>query len=661
MKLYLDGCSSWASTARRGALVAASALAMFTSGCDDASTTTSTGMGGSGGSGSSSAAGMTTSSSSASTGDTTTGATTTTTSSTSTGMGGICGDGTVDPGEDCDDSNMMSGDGCSSTCKVECAPDAFIECQGTDAIYCNATGDGTTPFDCGAGGCISGMGLTGCGQCTMDTCTSGMPSTFVTCDPAHGAIVASGDCATLAAGGATSECNGAVCAQCTGAHVCGDGTNGTVAGSSYDCSMGAVGAATPCAFGCDAATGQCSDIVAASQAQAHLQAGDTFTCTGTQSMNLGTIDAPAGATVNVNTTTHVVTVNGAQVMGLRWGNAYTPTGSGTPSVVLHAKSVTIAEGVSVRVTGTAALVLVVDQGVTANGTAMMPTVIDVSSKTNVDAGPGAPSSTAGGTGGLASNNGSGGGGGAGHFTGGGVGGGGNNVTTGGGMAGGTYSVAMMTEILQAGENGGNGAGAAIGNLNGGNGGGALQITACGTITMTANVVVNASGGGGRGGAKAIAAIQSGAGGGGGGSGGTILLEASTFVIGGSLVANGGGGGGGGGTSAGQTGTDGENWGTNMIAATPPSTAAKGGTSPGVVANPGIGGDGGAVAAAGMNGQSAGANIGGGAGGGGLGVIFLNVPQGAAAPTVGASSPAIETSTICSTVNGAPPMGGCMYP
>src|SRR6185369_12496822 len=101
------------------------------------------------------------------------------------------------------------------------------------------------------------------------------------------------------------------------------------------------------------------------------------------------------------------------------------------------------------------LVLVVDQGVTINGTAMAPTVVELSSKTgNVNTtGPGASSTTAGGTGGAANNNGSGGGGGAGHNTAGGAGGGGNNVTTGGGMAGGTYSIAAMTEILQAGETG----------------------------------------------------------------------------------------------------------------------------------------------------------------------------------------------------------------
>src|SRR5690606_23497080 len=31
-----------------------------------------------------------------------------------------CGDGEVDPDEDCDDGNVVDGDGCSSTCGLEC-------------------------------------------------------------------------------------------------------------------------------------------------------------------------------------------------------------------------------------------------------------------------------------------------------------------------------------------------------------------------------------------------------------------------------------------------------------------------------------------------------------------------------------------------------------
>jgi len=30
-----------------------------------------------------------------------------------------CGNGSLDPGEECDDRNYNNGDGCSSTCKIE--------------------------------------------------------------------------------------------------------------------------------------------------------------------------------------------------------------------------------------------------------------------------------------------------------------------------------------------------------------------------------------------------------------------------------------------------------------------------------------------------------------------------------------------------------------
>jgi cysteine-rich repeat protein len=35
---------------------------------------------------------------------------------------GVCGDGTVDDGEQCDDGNTNNGDGCSATCTIETAP-----------------------------------------------------------------------------------------------------------------------------------------------------------------------------------------------------------------------------------------------------------------------------------------------------------------------------------------------------------------------------------------------------------------------------------------------------------------------------------------------------------------------------------------------------------
>jgi cysteine-rich repeat protein len=34
-------------------------------------------------------------------------------------LGDNCGNGRLDPGEECDDGNILSGDGCSEFCKRE--------------------------------------------------------------------------------------------------------------------------------------------------------------------------------------------------------------------------------------------------------------------------------------------------------------------------------------------------------------------------------------------------------------------------------------------------------------------------------------------------------------------------------------------------------------
>jgi len=44
----------------------------------------------------------------------------------------VCGDGTVDPGEECDDGNLTFGDGCSKLCQVECS----FECGTCGARPC---------------------------------------------------------------------------------------------------------------------------------------------------------------------------------------------------------------------------------------------------------------------------------------------------------------------------------------------------------------------------------------------------------------------------------------------------------------------------------------------------------------------------------------------
>jgi cysteine-rich repeat protein len=46
---------------------------------------------------------------------------------TTTGPTPMCGDGHLDPGEECDDGNVTNGDGCSQDCHIECdSPGEFL-------------------------------------------------------------------------------------------------------------------------------------------------------------------------------------------------------------------------------------------------------------------------------------------------------------------------------------------------------------------------------------------------------------------------------------------------------------------------------------------------------------------------------------------------------
>src|SRR5260221_5796041 len=46
-----------------------------------------------------------------------------------------CGDGFIDPGEECDDGANASSDGCSPTCKVECSGADEYEMYSTQHCY----------------------------------------------------------------------------------------------------------------------------------------------------------------------------------------------------------------------------------------------------------------------------------------------------------------------------------------------------------------------------------------------------------------------------------------------------------------------------------------------------------------------------------------------
>ncbi len=555
----------------------------------------------------------------------------------------------------------------SSTTPVDigaCTPNTFAYCQADDrtAVYCNASGTGGTSFDCGIAGCL---GPSGCGQCVADSCKSG---SFVACDTQHQKASPPVQCETLSKNGNSKQCATPTrCGpECTGTFVCGNGAYGTVVNSSYACTAMVVGAGVACAFGCDNATGQCRDLVPANAAADHLSNNDGFTCTGTQNGKLAAITGANGDTITFYTTTNTVTKSTGPgpvfvLPGILWGGAYTPSNGHTSVITAHIRSLSLSAGAHLVVSGSNALALLVDQSVGIAGAPGMPTIIDLSAHYTgkpefpTVAGPGAGVGNKHGQGnaGTAANQSAGSGGGYGVA--GGQGGDGNGGTT--QIAGGAAFPGSF--VL---ESGGYGGGADYDHA--GKGGGGLQITACGDLSISTSVVINASGGGGKaggvsqssgGGAPPIPS-PSPLGGFGGGAGGTILVEAATMAtLGGELVANGGGGGQGGILpSAINSAQDGADW--NLSSAY--NAPAAGG---GAVAAPGAGGAGGAGSIAPSNGGNGAHNGAGGAGGGAYGQIFIALSP--ISPTVlGAltTSPTAVVSKTCVTTGGVKP-GTCTYP
>lgn len=331
-------------------------------------------------------------------------------------------------------------------------------------------------------------------------------------------------------------------------------------------------------------------------------ADDDLVCYGAAPFSVCLDSPPVGAqtlpaTIN---TTNAALCAGAQTTG------WTTAPQSQPAACFILKDTITVNG-TVTVSGNRPLVLLGASGVTINGT------IDASSNNIAGStGPASPSGDCDAFGQNPANDGGGAGGGAGgtFMTQGGAGGtgdGGSNVQAGTPAAAETAPVPKLRAGCngQRGGNGSSGAANASGAV--GRGGGAVYVVTGGTLSMTANGVINVSGSAGSGGALF-------SGGSGAGSGGMIKLYAATLtaVAGARVMANGGGGAAGGDDAG--TGNDG-----NDPDPAQPQTAAGGGTGAG--AN---GGGGFAGATAATKGSDGGNNKGGGGGGGGGGYIQSNL-------------------------------------
>jgi hypothetical protein len=93
---------------------------------------------------------------------------------------GICGNHVKDTGEECDDGNLIDGDGCSSICQYEpgipspCTEGLTLCSDGTCSLNCDVTDEGVAECDYD-GKCDTGEGCT-CQDCNseQDTCKNGL-------------------------------------------------------------------------------------------------------------------------------------------------------------------------------------------------------------------------------------------------------------------------------------------------------------------------------------------------------------------------------------------------------------------------------------------------------------------------------------------------------
>ena len=114
-----------------------------------------------------------------------------------------CGNGNLDPGEECDDGNGVDGDCCSASCRLE-----------PDGQACSNGNACTTGGTCSAGVCHGG---------TAVVCDDGNPCTADACDPATGcafsAQVRMGHLATMGTPAPTTTCAAAGRAAARGSVV----------------------------------------------------------------------------------------------------------------------------------------------------------------------------------------------------------------------------------------------------------------------------------------------------------------------------------------------------------------------------------------------------------------------------------------------------------
>ena len=170
----------------------------------------------------------------------------------------VCGDPVLDPGEICDDGNLVDGDGCDSNCTFTACgngiPTAGEQCDDGNAIEgdgcdsnCRVTACGngiTSPGEqCDDGNLVSGDGCDS--NCTVQACGNGITTAGEQCDDGN---VVSGD-------GCDSNCTLTGCGNAitTAGEQCDDGNPVNGDGCDANCRV------TACGNGAVSPGEQCDD------------------------------------------------------------------------------------------------------------------------------------------------------------------------------------------------------------------------------------------------------------------------------------------------------------------------------------------------------------------------------------------------------------------
>jgi cysteine-rich repeat protein len=157
----------------------------------------------------------------------------------------VCGNGILDPGEQCDDGNKVSGDGCSATCKVEVCGNGILDpgeqCDDGNKVGgdgCSATcklevcGNGILDpgEQCDDGNKVSGDGCSS--TCKFEVCGNGILDPGEQCDDGN---KVSGD-------GCSSTCRREVCGNgiLDPGEQCDDGNTVSGDGCSSSCKLEAI-------------------------------------------------------------------------------------------------------------------------------------------------------------------------------------------------------------------------------------------------------------------------------------------------------------------------------------------------------------------------------------------------------------------------------------